>query len=652
MNHFHASSTYSNSNIAQIVLNKYYSAEPAPMGIADYGIGPNGKPYEYNTSSFMGNVTINSISMYSPSLNTHNVTFQLNLNMVFYYHSIIYDYWVQDVAVLNTSSMEITFIDNIWNLSSPNANMLNSTILGNGTVAGTGSKSGSSQFYYDLPNSSLPGNNVTLKNNSSFQLRANAYLGHNNSPEVSFLYNDGYGWIVYDNAVFHFATEVTNGPYFQVNGYDYNPAYTYYDAELVIGGPGNSSETNNLNSSILLMLEYYNGNNFQSIRNAFNFGSDTGETVYGVVSEGTYGSITGRLAAYVVNGLGLLGAIYYSNDLSSLRITTDISSGALYVKALNYSGSSLNVTSFVGGIVNVTLFPGNYSVQIYDFSSGTFQNYGNVTLSPGRQTNLPNDLYEVKFNETGLPSGSGWYLNISNTSLSSGLINGTQYIAYLKNGTYNYTVSSADKDYRSSNVSGTFFINGSSQIVPIKFIPVLFKIYFVESGLPNGSLWSVTLNGRGTLNSSNNTVIFYVTNATYDYIIPSIPDYSPSNHTGSVKVSGSDVRIPILFTIIDGYLVGKISPSGAIISINGATYSTSNGNFNISLPPGNYSLNISAQGYVSFTTNVTIVSMQATHLPIISLLKKSNDIFTFEVVVFSLVILVGIWSFLRSRKRH
>ena len=33
--------------------NQYYTHEPAPMGIADFGIGPGGSPYYYNTTSFL-----------------------------------------------------------------------------------------------------------------------------------------------------------------------------------------------------------------------------------------------------------------------------------------------------------------------------------------------------------------------------------------------------------------------------------------------------------------------------------------------------------------------------------------------------------------------------------------------------------------------
>ena len=634
--------TLSSTPTEQVNPYRSYISEPAPIGIADYGLGNNGLPYNYTTSSFMGNVTLDSISMYSSSTSSYNVTFQLNVNMIFSYRSNFYDFWIQDVAYLNTSSRQITFIDNIWNLTAPNANMYNSTVLGNGTIGSTGSKSGPSQFYYDFSNSALPGNNVTLSNGSSFLLKVNAYLGPGGFPEVSFLYNDGFGWVIYDNAVFHFASNLNQIPYFFVSGNSYNPANTYYDAELVIGGPGNASQSEDINSSILLMLEYYNGNNYQTVPNAFNFGSDTGETIYNAIGDWTYGSVTGRVAAYVRSGSGSLGQLYNSSELSTLKITSNISNGALYIKAINSTSGALNVTSFVGGQLNVTLFPGNYSIQIYNYSTGAFENYGNVTLWAGKETLLPNDTYEVKFLENGLPAGSFWYLNVS--GISSGSISADQYSVYLHNGTYNFTTFTSDRNYRAVNGSGVIVVNGTTLQIQVSFLPILFNISFVETGLPAGTEWSVTLNGKGTIKSISDTIVFSVINGTYNFIIPKTADYAPNSSTGSVNVSGNDTFQLEPFSLLYGYLTGKIKPAASVISVDGNLYKTENGSYNISLAPGNYSITVSAAGYVNYTTNITITSQNLTHLQISNLQPELNP-WPYAVVILLIIgMLVGlIW---------
>ena len=91
-------------------VNPYnlYRSEPAPMGISDYGIGPGGSPYSYSTTSFLGNINIKNLHTYNASLNSSAkvLTFQLNINFVFYVGSTKYVYWVQNVADFNTFQTE------------------------------------------------------------------------------------------------------------------------------------------------------------------------------------------------------------------------------------------------------------------------------------------------------------------------------------------------------------------------------------------------------------------------------------------------------------------------------------------------------------------------------------------------------------------
>jgi len=98
------------------------------------------------------------------------------------------------------------------------------------------------------------------------------------------------------------------------------------------------------------MLEYYNGNNYQAIQNAYNFGSDTQESVSNFNSSGVYNLTNGQLASNMSPGLSPLGLIYNSGQLSSLLIVSSIKDGALFV-----NGTKL--TEFSDYLVNVTLFP-------------------------------------------------------------------------------------------------------------------------------------------------------------------------------------------------------------------------------------------------------------------------------------------------------
>lgn len=616
-----------------------YNSEPAPMGIADLGIGYQNVPYSYSTSSFMGNIEMNSLSTFNYTQNSSAMTFQLNLNMVFSYKGSEFVYWVQNVAFYNTSTNQIQFIDNIWNLSFFSAVMHNSTVDGNGTIAAFGS----SYFYFDYANNSLPGNNISLKEPANISLKMYTFLNNRSFPVVTFLYNDGYGWITYDRTVFDFGHQPYTGPAFVVNGDTRNPYGTYYDAELVLGGPGNSSQTECLNSNVTLSLEFYNGHNYQAIQNAFNYGPDTAETVNNVSSTGIYDAQTGQLFSRVSSGSGSLGLIYYSGELATLTVKSNILDGSLYV-------NDTNVTAFSNGSVTVSIFPGNYSIALFDSSTGSISKVGIYVLYPNESYNITKDVYRVEFLEKGLPSDSVWMVNI--TGETSNPITGSEYAIDLQNGTYNYTVSSNNLNYFALNRTGILFVNGSILLVNVTFRPVLFNVTFLETGLPSGASWSVTLNGKGTLKSNNSSVVFSLTNGTYDFVVPRVGEYGPSVSIGSVTVNGNGSVENVLFMILDGYLVGSVTPSSASLFVNGTQYGTVNGNFNISLPPGSYHVKFSEKGYKNYSTNITIHSLLVTHLGGERLIRTGDILPLWAIIsILSVLVIIAVAVIISLRRR-
>ena len=75
-----------------------------------------------------------------------------------------------------------------------------------------------------------------------------------------------------------------------------------------------------------------------------------------------------------------------------------------------------------------------------------------------------------------------------------------------------------------------------------------YTITFIESGLPSGTSWSVTLNGTITKSSTTNTIQFTVYNGTTNtYVVNPVPRYTSSPSSGSITVDGSDVSVPITF---------------------------------------------------------------------------------------------------------
>ena len=87
-----------------------------------------------------------------------------------------------------------------------------------------------------------------------------------------------------------------------------------------------------------------------------------------------------------------------------------------------------------------------------------------ITFTP---TTTSVSKYTVTFTETGLPSGTTWYVNLSN-GVDSGAITGTSYTFSLTNGTYSYTTSNVS-GYSVSSSSGSITINGSSISISITY---------------------------------------------------------------------------------------------------------------------------------------------------------------------------------------
>ncbi len=556
-NALNKSNTVSPVNPAEL-----YKNEPAPMGLADYGIGYNNVPYKYNTTSFLGSAKINSISVINNTTGSNCMTFQFNINLVFYNGNNKYVYWVQDVACVNTSSKAIAFIDNIWNMSSYafidniwnmssyEANMHNSTIAGNGTI---GNSSGT-YFYYSRAASTLPGNDKHLTYPATIHFMVNSTV-KNGLPELNLMYNDGYGWITYDNPIFKFAKNITADHGFVVDGYNYEPnSYSFYDAELILGGPGGGSSTVDLKSNVNLSIKYWNNHNYQDISNAYNYGSDTAETISNVTSNSRYYISNGSIFENVKAGGGSLSQVYTSHDVSLLNISMPFSNGSVYINGTEHK--------FVNNGINLTIAPGKYNVKIYDGT--TLYKKLNVSLSAGEY--LPLNVakkYNVTFTETGLPSGTTWYVNLTNGQ-SFKSTNST--ITFIEaNGTYSYTISTANKIYRSDSYAGSFTVNGKPVSKNVAFSGVTYNVTFTETGLPSGTTWYVNLTNGQSFKSTNSTITFTEINGTYKFAVSADLNYTSNIVSGTFHVNGSNATKSIAFSKSPGIgIIDIIALTGVV----------------------------------------------------------------------------------------
>jgi len=121
----------------------YYTSPPAPTGITDFGLynytstGGPVIPYTIMTNKVLGYANITSLLAYYKQarkygVNPYSATLQLNVVLQVNTTSGTYAYWLQDVPSFQTNKNQVTFIDNIWNLTGSKSVLSSSAVSGNG----------------------------------------------------------------------------------------------------------------------------------------------------------------------------------------------------------------------------------------------------------------------------------------------------------------------------------------------------------------------------------------------------------------------------------------------------------------------------------------------------------------------------------------
>ncbi|MGC8597529.1 MAG: thermopsin [Thermocladium sp.] len=307
-----------------------YPEPPAPIGLADYGvINESGLlvPYSVLTNEAVGIASIYYINVSSSepinSAPPHAVSLQLNVVLQVNSTRGRYAYWLQNVVAMDTSSMTYDVIDNVWNMSSPNATLSNSSIRGSGSVAA--SPSGYFYWYsYTNQSYSLP---LNIKLATWIQTLDSGIIIH-------FAYYDGGKEINYDNVTIPIQDPRAA---IMINGYHMvGEGPSYYDAEFVLGGDANGSEAiiNGINAS--LHLYYLINDSYALPRGIYIFGSNTAETVSGVNAIYDEGGV--RLS----HGVPRLGVPF----IVELTIIKQHMPSMVVDEGVN---TSINATIYVGG---------------------------------------------------------------------------------------------------------------------------------------------------------------------------------------------------------------------------------------------------------------------------------------------------------------
>jgi hypothetical protein len=565
---------------------QFRTREPAPMGIADFGVtgtSPNASAYEYSSSSFQGQAVVRSLSVTISGSSSKVTAFELNAVVVLDRNGTDYSYWIQNGLHLDASSDEYTIGGAyVWNFSSPGAT------LRAGELSGDSGSVLSGDTYYFIPGCgpSYPGQCTTLSLPATLTGRIVTSTSAG-LPYVAYQYNLGSGWVTYDNVSFaHMANATDSG--FRVDGFASTPyaADLYYDAEWVWVGAGGGSASTDQGSNITMTLSSWNGHNFQAVPSAWNFGSNTGESSSNVTDVPT-----NSLGAHLSSGAGTLGVLYNLTGVGFLNVTVPTRGVATTL----VDGKAI---AFQGGWANLTLPVGTHTVDLQNFTNASAA----VAIDAGATTFLNlSGAGEVTINETGLPPGTPWGVDVNGTATST---HGKFLNLNLENGSYSLTYPAVPGFYQVGSSPSTLVVPGTTNI-SLRFAAFTYDVSVTESGLPRSTPWWIDANGT-RVEGNGSSLEVMAPNGSTPYEVGSRYEFVATPAEGSILVTaGVPLPVPVAFSYRPTFVAGTVDPAGANLSVNGTVEALAGGSFNISVIPGSYDLVASASGYATDRLTVT-----------------------------------------------
>ncbi|MGD0588841.1 MAG: hypothetical protein ABSA63_08640 [Thermoplasmata archaeon] len=365
--------------------------------------------------------------------------------------------------------------------------------------------------------------------------------------------------------------------------------------------------------------------------------SSTGSTIGFVEPNGTYAytvASTNKTWApaytspFVVNGGPVSIPVTFTEVTYAVTFTeSGLPSGTTWYVNLTDGQSKSSTGTTIGFLEPNETY--HYTVATTDkvyaptVSGGSFD----VSGAPvGQSVTFNRGTYPVTFTETGLPSGTTWYVNgTAWGSLSATVAGalGTSVSANLTNGTYSFTVASATKTWAPAYTS-PFVVNGGPVSVPVTFTEVTYAVTFTESGLPSGTTWYVNLTDGQSNSSTGSTIGFLEPNGTYAYTVASANKTWAPAYTSPFVVNGGPVSEPVTFTEVTYSVTftetGLPPGTSWTVTLNGTLYITTTTTITFTQPNGTYDYTVATSDteYASaggtFRVNGAVVSETVTFL--------------------------------------
>ena len=248
---------------------------------------------------------------------------------------------------------------------------------------------------------------------------------------------------------------------------------------------------------------------------------------------------------------------------------------------------------------------------------------GSLTLDFADQTvfvNMTREIYPLTFYETGLPRGTTWFVNATNTQTGYFLHNSSASSGVelqVPSGTYAYDVSSPG--WQPVPASGNVTVSGGPTFVSVVFSRVTYSVGFDEAGLPSGVQWSIVLAGD-LIQSTTSAITFHEPNGTYPFSVGSIAGYHASPASGAVTVSDAAITEAITFAQVT-YAVniteaGLPTRTSWTVTVGGIPKTSTSAEITFQEPNGTYGFSVGpVPGYtVALATGSINVSGGPVHV--------------------------------------
>jgi hypothetical protein len=321
---------------------------------------------------------------------------------------------------------------------------------------------------------------------------------------------------------------------------------------------------------------------------------------FGSYANGTYSYSVADVSGYHQSTIAYSGTITVAgaavyDDLVFTQVTNTLT----FTESGLPASTSWSVT--VGG---TTLTSTTTSIGFsepngtYPYTVGVVPGYSttqssSVTVTGATDVAVPFSVVEfsVTFTETGLPAGTSWSVTLNGATQSATT---TSIVFEEPNGTYSYTVGVV-QNYTTTQ-SGSVSVTGANTGVSVPFTLLTYPVTFVESGLPSGTMWSVTIGGT-TVSSTTTSLVFQLSNGTYTYHASAVANYARTA-TGSFAVVGTPVTVNEAYTHVLYTVTFKEAglPAGTSWSVTtaGKTKTTTTAKNLFSLGNGTYAYTIGA----------------------------------------------------------